>query len=65
MRFKVELLSDYADENSVLQVSFATTLAHAKAEGIALQAESDDIDGFHIRDLDRSGRIVWTEKRYR
>lgn len=65
LRFKVELLGDYADETSVLQVSFAITLAHAKAEAIALQEESDDIDGFQIRDLDHSARIVWTEKRYR
>lgn len=65
MRFKVELLSNHADEQSVIQVSYGRTLEHAKAEAIALQEESADVDGFQIRDLDRSSRIVWSEKRYR
>ena len=64
MRFKVELLSNHADERSVVQVSYGATLEHAKAEAIALQEEASDIDGFQIRDLDRSSRIVWSEKRY-
>ncbi|MEZ5960167.1 MAG: hypothetical protein R3C30_07015 [Hyphomonadaceae bacterium] len=64
MRFKVELLSDHTDEASVIQVSYAHTLEHAKAEAFALQHDASDVDGFQIRDLDRSARIVWSEKRY-
>lgn len=65
MRFKIELLSDHADEGSVVQVSYGRTLEHAKAEAIGLQEEASDVDGFQIRDLDHSNRIVWSEKRYR
>ena len=65
MRFKVELLSDHADETSVVQVSYGRSLDHAKAEALALQEAADDVNGFQIRDLDHSARIVWTEKRYR
>lgn len=65
MRFKIELLSDHADEGSVIQVAYGRTLEHAKAEAIALQEGTRDVEGFHIRDLDHSARIVWSEKRYR
>lgn len=65
MRFKIELLSDHADDRSVVQVSYERTLEHAKAEAVALQEEVSDVDGFQIRDLDHSSRIVWSEKRYR
>jgi hypothetical protein len=65
VRFKIELLSDHADEASVIQVAYGRTLEHAKAEAIALQQQSSDVEGFQIRDLDHSSRIVWSEKRYR
>jgi len=65
VRFKVELLSDHADETSVIQVSYGRTLDHAKAEALALQELADDVDGFQIRDLNHSSHIVWSEKRYR
>jgi len=64
LRFKIELLSDHADEASVVQVCYGRTLEHAKAEAIAVQHEASDVDGFQIRDLDHSGRIVWSEKRH-
>lgn len=49
----------------MVQVSLGATLEHAKAEAMALQEDHDDIDGFLIRDLHRSARIVWSQKRYR
>lgn len=65
MRFKVELLSGHADPASVVQVSYGRTIEHAKAEARTLQLDADDVNGFQIRDLDHTGHIVWTEKRYR